>query len=89
MFSDGKEVAKFDSGGHINILSSDLKKISLKGESAVDLYLCVVLHVFEKWPDVYDGVLLEKRKIDAGMINVTLELESRINEGFDILSQGD
>ena len=87
LFVDGKKIGSIDSGGHVHLLSSEVKTIELKGEVAVDLYVCAVLQIFEKWPDVYDGVLLEKRKIDAGIIDLTLDLESTIKDGFKILSE--
>lgn len=87
LLADGKKVGEIDAGGHVNLFSSETKAISLKGEVSVDLYVCVVLQVFEKWPEVHEGVLLEKRKIPAGVIDYSLELEDLVNEGFKVLAK--
>jgi len=84
---DGQVRDKPDSGGNIYVLDPEARTIRLNGTVSEDLYLGVVFQHFDKWPEDFDGVLIIKEKINAGVVDAEYELGSLVSSAKKILNQ--
>jgi hypothetical protein len=87
LMQNGTYHSEYDSGGNVNIMSSEIKSVGLKGNVSTDLYFCLILQVFDEWPDSYDGVLLDKRVIPAGSVDFSLEIDELVHHGTKMLNK--